>query len=41
MQAIHAYYSSQVLRDGRVYVGGGEYGNGSQQAEFYQPTNNS
>ena len=40
MQATHAYYSSQVLRDGRVYVGGGEYGNGSQQAEFYQPTNN-
>lgn len=34
------YYSSQVLRDGRVFVAGGEYGTGGTKAEIYQPTNN-
>jgi hypothetical protein len=29
------YYSSQVLRDGRVLVAGGEYGTGTNSAEVY------
>ena len=35
------YYSSQVLRDGRVLVAGGEYGNGTNSAEVYDPLANS
>ncbi len=31
------YYSSQVLRDGRVFVAGGEYGSGKGTAEVYDP----
>ena len=31
------YFSSQVLQDGRVYVAGGEYGNGKRSAEIYDP----
>lgn len=31
------YYSSQVLRDGHVYVAGGEYGTGRAEAEVYYP----
>ncbi len=31
------YFSSQVLRDGRVYVAGGEYGTGKTKAEVYDP----
>jgi len=34
------YYSSQVLRDGRVFVAGGEYGTGSARAEVYDPLTN-
>jgi galactose oxidase-like protein len=36
------YFSSQVLRDGRVLVAGGEYGSvtNTLSAEYYQPTNN-
>lgn len=34
------YFSSQVLRDGRVYVAGGEYGTGKANAEIYDPTTN-
>jgi len=34
------YFSSQVLKDGRVYVAGGEYGNGGSLAEVYNPLNN-
>ena len=34
------YFSSQVLKDGRVYVAGGEYGTGLQQAETYDPLTN-
>jgi len=34
------YCSSQVLRDGRIFVAGGEYGTGTNSAEVYQPTNN-
>ena len=31
------YFSSQVLKDGRVYVAGGEYGTGYNKAETYDP----
>ena len=31
------YYSSAVLRDGRVFVAGGEYGTGTARAEIYDP----
>ena len=31
------YFSSQVLRDGRVYVAGGEYGSGGYSGEVYDP----
>lgn len=34
------YFSSQVLKDGRVYVAGGEYGTGLQKAEVYNPLTN-
>lgn len=34
------YYPSQVLRDGRVFVAGGEYGTGGPQAEIYDPNTN-
>jgi autotransporter-associated beta strand protein len=35
------YYGSQVLRDGRVYVSGGEYGTGAHRMEIYDPLANS
>jgi hypothetical protein len=35
------YFGSQVLTDGRVYVGGGEYGTGAYLAEVYNPVTNS
>ena len=31
------YYGSQVLRDGRVYAAGGEYGTGGGRMEIYDP----
>ena len=34
------YFSSQVLKDGRVYVAGGEYGTGGSSAETYNPLTN-
>jgi hypothetical protein len=34
------YYPSQVLRDGRVFVAGGEYGSGGPRAEIYDPQTN-
>lgn len=34
------YYSSQVLRDGRVFVAGGEYGTGGSHAETFDPLSN-
>ncbi len=34
------YYSSQVLKDGRVYVAGGEYGTGGYFGETYDPLTN-
>lgn len=34
------YFSSQVLKDGRVYVSGGEYGTGGSSSEVYDPNTN-
>jgi hypothetical protein len=34
------YYPAQVLRDGRVFVAGGEYGTGGPYAEIYDPPAN-
>ncbi|HNF70948.1 MAG TPA: GEVED domain-containing protein, partial [Chitinophagaceae bacterium] len=34
------YYSSQILKDGRMYVCGGEYGTGGSSGEVYNPTTN-
>ena len=34
------YYSSAVLRDGKVLVAGAEYGSGTNTAEVYDPLNN-
>lgn len=34
------YFSSQVLKDGRVYVAGGEYGSGGSKGETYNPLTN-
>jgi hypothetical protein len=35
------YYASMVLPDGRVFVGGGEYGTGTSTVEMYDPVANS
>ena len=43
MHDVRLYFSSQVLMDGRVYVGGGEHpfgGTGGQNAETYDPLTN-
>ncbi|MEO7210820.1 MAG: kelch repeat-containing protein, partial [Chitinophagaceae bacterium] len=37
MNKTRLYYSSQVLKDGRVYVAGGEYGSGGSFGETYDP----
>jgi len=40
MKSTRLYYSSQVLKDGRVYVAGGEYGSGNSKGETYDPLSN-
>jgi hypothetical protein len=40
MSKTRLYYSSQVLKDGRVYVAGGEYGTGGSAGEMYNPLTN-
>ncbi len=35
------YFATQVLKDGRVYVCGGEYGTGGSKGEVYNPVTNS
>ncbi len=40
MHYTRLYYSSAVLRDGRVFVAGGEYGTGTTNAEVYDPCSN-
>jgi hypothetical protein len=37
MHDTRLYFSSQVLKDGRVYVAGGEYGTGTGFSETYDP----
>lgn len=34
------YFASAVLKDGRAFVAGGEYGSGGVTAEIYNPSNN-
>ena len=34
------YFSSQLLKDGRLYVAGGEYGTGKSKGEVYDPVAN-
>lgn len=40
MHNTRLYFSSQVLKDGRVYVAGGEYGTGGSAGEVYNPLTN-
>lgn len=40
MQNSRLYFSSQLLKDGRVYVAGGEYGTGGSAGEIYNPLTN-
>lgn len=40
MNFTRLYFSSQVLKDGRVYVAGGEYGTGLTNGEVYDPMAN-
>ncbi len=35
------YYASDVLQDGRVFIAGAEYGNGTTNAEVYSPYSDS
>ena len=35
------YFSSQLLKNGKVYVAGGEYGSGGSSSELYDPVTNS
>lgn len=37
MHDTRLYFSSQILKDGRVFVAGGEYGTGAATAEIYDP----
>ena len=41
MHDTRLYYSSAVLKDGRVFVAGGEYGTGASTSEVYDPISNS
>jgi Galactose oxidase, central domain len=40
MQDTRLYYSSMVLKDGRVFVAGGEFGTGGSKSEIYDPVTN-
>ena len=40
MHLSRLYFASQVLKDGRVFVAGGEYGTGGSNAEIYDPVSN-
>ena len=37
MNDTRIYYASQVLKDGRIFVAGGEHGTGNTRAETYDP----
>ena len=41
MNDTRLYYSTAVLRDGRVFVAGGEYGTGKARSEIYDPLTDS
>lgn len=41
MKDTRLYFSSQVLKNGKVYVAGGEYGSGMYDEELYDPVTNS
>jgi hypothetical protein len=40
MQSTRLFFQTQVLREGKVYVSGGEYGTGGPLAELYDPATN-
>jgi hypothetical protein len=40
MNHTRLYYASDVLQDGRVFVAGAEYGQGTNSAEVYDPASN-
>ena len=40
MHDTRLYFASQVLKDGRVFVAGGEYGTGMYEGETYNPLTN-
>ena len=40
MISTRLYYSSQILKDGRLFVAGGEYGTGKTLGETYNPLTN-
>ena len=40
MSYTRRYFSSAMLRDGRIFVAGGEYGTGTTNAEIYDPVFN-
>jgi hypothetical protein len=40
MASTRLYFSSQILKDARVYVAGGEYGTGGSLGEVYNPLTN-
>jgi hypothetical protein len=39
MHYTRLYYASDVLKDGRVFIAGAEYGTGTNSAEVYNPSN--
>jgi hypothetical protein len=40
MHYTRLYYASAVLKDGRVFIAGAEYGSGTNSAEVYNPASN-
>jgi hypothetical protein len=40
MRYTRLYYASDVLKDGRVFIAGAEYGSGTNSAEVYDPKSN-
>ncbi len=40
MHDTRTYYALQVMKDGRVFVAGGEYGTGGKNSEVYDPVTN-
>src|SRR5207248_8227561 len=40
MHYTRLYYASDVLKDGRVFIAGAEYGSGTNSAEVYDPKSN-